>query len=122
MNRVRQPFNVNSIALAAASAALDDMEFVARSYAENLRGLRQLEEGARALGLDFIPSHGNFLTIRVAQGGKSAPEIYKRLLRRGVIVRPVGGAYQLPEHLRVTVGTVLENEKFLAALAASLRE
>jgi len=122
MNRVRQPFNVNSIALAAATAALDDMEFVARSYAENLRGLRQLEEGSRALGLDFIPSHGNFLTIRVAQGGKSAPEIYKRLLRRGVIVRPVGGAYQLPEHLRVTVGTVLENEKFLAALAASLRE
>jgi histidinol-phosphate aminotransferase len=118
MNRVRQPFNVNSIALAAASAALDDMEFVARSYAENLRGLRQLEEGSRARGLDFIPSHGNFLTIRVGK----APEIYKRLLRRGVIVRPVGGAYQLPEHLRVTVGTVLENEKFLAALAASLRE
>src|SRR5438128_8048650 len=118
MNRVRQPFNVNSIALAAATAALDDMEFVARSYAENLHGLRQLEEGARGLGLDFIASHGNFLTIRVGK----ALEIYKRLLRRGVIVRPVGGAYQLPEHLRVTVGTVLENEKFLAALAASLRE
>ncbi|HEY3076328.1 MAG TPA: histidinol-phosphate transaminase [Burkholderiales bacterium] len=118
MNRVRQPFNVNSIALAAATAALDDMEFVARSYAENLRGLRQLEEGSRGLGLDFIPSHGNFLTIRVGK----ALEIYKRLLRRGVIVRPVGGGYQLPEHLRVTVGTVLENEKFLAALAASIRE
>ncbi|HXJ08960.1 MAG TPA: histidinol-phosphate transaminase, partial [Burkholderiales bacterium] len=69
MNRVRQPFNVNSIALAAASAALDDMEFVARSYAENLQGLRQLEEGARRLGLDFIPSFGNFITVRVAQGG-----------------------------------------------------
>ena len=118
MNRVRQPFNVNSIALAAATAALDDMEFVGRSYAENLRGLRQLEDGANALGLDFIPSHGNFLTIRVGK----ALEVYKRLLRRGVIVRPVGGAYQLPEHLRVTVGTVLENEKFLAALASSMRE
>ena len=118
MNRVRQPFNVNSIALAAATAALDDMEFVARSYAENLHGMRQLEEGARNLGLDFIPSHGNFLTIRV---GKAA-EIFKRLLRRGVIVRPVGGAYQLPEHLRVTIGTAQENEKFLAALAASLKE
>src|SRR5258706_483226 len=93
---VRQPFNVNSIALAAASAALDDMEFVARSYAENLRGMRQLEEGAHKLGLDFIPSHGNFLALRV---GKAA-EIFKRLLRRGVIVRPVGGAYHLPEHLR----------------------
>src|SRR3954463_16356484 len=89
MNRVRQPFNVNSIALAAATAALDDMEFVARSYAENLQGLRYLEEGAQRLGLDFIPSYGNFLTIRVAQGGKSAAEIYKRLLRRSVIVRPI---------------------------------
>jgi histidinol-phosphate aminotransferase len=118
MNRVRQPFNVNSIALAAATAALDDMEFVARSYAENLRGLQQLEEGARGLGLDFIPSHGNFLTMRVGK----APEIFKRLLRRGVIVRPVGGPYQLPEHLRVTVGTAQENEKFLAALAASLKD
>jgi histidinol-phosphate aminotransferase len=118
LNRVRQPFNVNSLALAAASAALDDMEFVARSYAENLQGLRQLEEGAKRLGLDYIPSYGNFLTVRV---GKAA-EIYKRLLRRGVIVRPVGGAYQLPEHLRVTIGTPEENGRFLAALAASLRD
>jgi histidinol-phosphate aminotransferase len=121
MNRVRQPFNVNSIALAAAAAALDDMEFVARSYAENLQGLKQLEEGARALGLEFIPSHGNFITIRVAQGGKSGAEIYKRLLRRSVIVRPIAG-YGLPEHLRVTVGTAAENDKFLSAFSASLRE
>jgi histidinol-phosphate aminotransferase len=118
MNRVRQPFNVNSIALAAATAALDDMEFVARSYAENLQGLAQLQDGARALGLDYIPSFANFLTIRV---GKAA-EIYKRLLRRGVIVRPVGAGYGLPEHLRVTAGTAQENQKFLAALAASLKE
>jgi histidinol-phosphate aminotransferase len=118
MNRVRQPFNVNSLALVAAAAALDDMEFVARSYAENLRGMRQLEEGARGLRLEFIPSYGNFITIRV---GKAA-EVYKRLLRRGVIVRPVGGGYGLPEHLRVTVGTAEENEKFLRALAASLKE
>jgi histidinol-phosphate aminotransferase len=118
MNRVRQPFNVNSLALVAATAALDDMEFVARSYAENLRGMRQIEEGARRLGLDFIPSYGNFITIRVGK----APEIYKRLLRRSVIVRPVGGGYGLPEHLRVTIGTPEENEKFLGALAASLKE
>jgi len=118
MNRVRQPFNVNSIALAAAAAALDDMEFVARSYAENLQGLRAIEEGARGLGLDYIPSHGNFITLRVGKAG----DIYKRLLRRGVIVRPVGGGYGLPEHLRVTVGTAEENERFLAALAASLKE
>ncbi len=118
MNRVRQPFNVNSLALAAATAALDDMEFVAKSYAANLQGMRQLEEGARSLGLDYIPSFGNFLTIKV---GKAA-DVYKRLLRRGVIVRPVGGGYQLPEHLRVTIGTAEENQKFLAALAASLKD
>ena len=117
MNRVRQPFNVNSIALAAASAALEDMEFVAKSYAENLQGLRQLEEGAKALGVEYIPSFGNFLTLRVGKAG----EVYKRLLRRGVIVRPVGG-YELPEYLRVTVGTAAENDKFLAALGASLKE
>jgi histidinol-phosphate aminotransferase len=118
MNRVRQPFNVNSIALVAAAAALDDMEFVARSYAENLQGLRQLEEGSNSLGLEFIPSYGNFITVRVGR----AAEIYKRLLRRGVIVRPIGGGYGLPEHLRVTVGTAQENEKFLGALAASLKD
>jgi histidinol-phosphate aminotransferase len=118
MNRVRQPFNVNSIALTAAVAALDDMEFVARSYAENLQGMRQIEEGARALKLDFIPSFGNFVTVRV---GKAA-EVYKRLLRRGVIVRPIGGGYGLPEHLRVTIGTQQENDKFLGALAASLKD
>lgn len=118
MNRVRQPFNVNNVALAAAAAALDDMEFVARSYAENLQGMRQIEEGAARLGLDYIPSFGNFITVRV---GKAA-EVYKRLLKRGVIVRPVGGGYGLPEHLRVTIGTAQENEKFLAALTASLKD
>jgi histidinol-phosphate aminotransferase len=118
MNRVRQPFNVNSLALVAATAALDDMEFVARSYALNLQGMKQIEEGARGLGLNYIPSHGNFITVQV---GKAA-EIYKRLLRRGVIVRPVGGGYGLPEHLRVTIGTTEENERFLAALAGSLKE
>lgn len=117
MNRVRQPFNVNSIALSAAAAALDDMEFVAKSYAENRLGLKRIEEGARALGLEYIPSYGNFITVRV---GKAA-EVFKRLLKRGVIVRPVAG-YDLPEHLRITIGTPEENERFLTALAASLRE
>jgi histidinol-phosphate aminotransferase len=118
MNRVRQPFNVNSLALVAAAAALNDMEFVARSYAENLQGMRQIEDGAKTLGLEWIPSHGNFITIRVGK----ANEVFRRLLKRGVIVRPVGGGYQLPEHLRVTVGTAGENERFLAALSASLKE
>lgn len=118
LNRVRQPFNVNSLALAAAAAALDDMEFVARAYAENLSGLRQIEDGARALSLEFIPSHGNFITLRVGK----ANDVYRRLLKRGVIVRPVGGGYQLPEHLRITVGTPEENERFLVALGASLKD
>jgi len=118
MNRVRQPFNVNSIALTAACAALQDMEFVARSYAENLQGLRQLREGSERFGLAYIPSCANFLTIRVGK----AQEVYRRLLKRGVIVRPVGGGYELPEHLRVTVGTEAENERFLMALAASLKD
>ena len=118
MNRVRQPFNVNSIALSAATAALDDMEFVARSFAENLQGLRQVEEGATQLGLEWIPSYGNFITVRVGK----ANEIFRRLLKRGVIVRPVGGGYQLPEHLRITIGTARENERLLSALAASLKE
>jgi histidinol-phosphate aminotransferase len=117
MNRVRQPFNVNSIALAAAAAALDDMEFVARSYAENRAGMKRIEQGVTDLGLEFIPSFGNFITIRVGKAG----EIFKRLLKRGVIVRPVAG-YELPEHLRVSIGTPEENERFLTALAASLRE
>ncbi len=118
MNRVRQPFNVNSLALTAATAALDDMEFVARSYAGNLQGMRQIEDGARALGLEWIPSHGNFITLRVGK----ANEVYRRMLKRGVIVRPVGGGYQLPEHLRVTIGTPEENERFLSALGASLKD
>jgi histidinol-phosphate aminotransferase len=117
MNRVRQPFNVNNLALVAAAAALDDMEFVARSFADNLQGMRQIEEGASKLGLDWIPSHGNFIALRVGK----ANEVFKRLLKRGVIVRPVAG-YQLPEHLRVTIGTAAENERFLGALAASLKE
>ncbi len=117
MNRVRQPFNVNSIALTAAAAALDDLEFVARSYAENRSGMKRIEEGAAALGLEFIPSYGNFITIRVGKAG----EVFKRLLKRGVIVRPVAG-YELPEHLRVSIGTPEENERFLTALAASLRD
>jgi histidinol-phosphate aminotransferase len=117
MNRVRQPFNVNSLALAAAAAALDDMEFVAKSYAGNLQGMKQLAEGFRALALDYIPSHGNFVTVRV---GKAA-EVFKRLLRRGVIVRPVAG-YGMPEHLRITIGTAQENDRFLQALSASVKD
>jgi histidinol-phosphate aminotransferase len=112
LNRVRQPFNVNSIAQAAAAAALADSGHVARTVALNRAGLEQLEAGLHRLGLAFIPSVGNFLCVDV--GGPAGPA-YEALLREGVIVRPIG-AYGLPNHLRVTVGTADENERFLGAL------
>ena len=115
MNRVRQPFNVNSISLAAATAALDDSEFVRRSYDLNRAGMRQLTDGFERLGLQFIPSVGNFVSVEVGDGAG----VFRRLLERGVIVRPIGG-YGLPRHLRVTVGLESENERFLDALSQSL--
>lgn len=115
MNRVRQPFNVNSLALVAAAAALEDDEFIAHSFSKNLQGKQQIEEGAKKLGLKWIPSHGNFIAL----GVNEAQEIYRHLLKLGVIVRPLAG-YGMPEHLRVTIGKDEENDKFLDALASSL--
>ena len=110
-NRVRQPFNVNSLAQAAAVAALDDHAHVAHSRETNTAGLRQLADGFRARHLEFIPSVANFISVRVG----AAAQIYERLLRQGVIVRPVAN-YDMPEYLRVTVGRAAENTRFLAAL------
>jgi histidinol-phosphate aminotransferase len=115
MNRVRQPFNVNALAQAAAVAALADTAYVAESRALNTSGMRELMEGVRALGVSYIPSHANFLLIKVGD----AARVYQRLLEQGVIVRPVAG-YGLPEHLRVTVGLPAENRRFLDALAKAL--
>jgi histidinol-phosphate aminotransferase len=115
LNRVRQPFNVSSIAQAAALAALADTEYVAESVRLNHQGLAQLMQGLDALGIAYVPSHGNFLLIHVGD----AAAIYDRLLRQGVIVRPVGN-YKLPEHLRITVGLPAENTKFLDALQVAL--
>ena len=117
VNRVRAPFNVNSVGQAAAIAALDDADFIARSYDNNRAGMAQLIDGCKALGLDFIPSFANFLTIKVGD----AAAVFQKLLRQGVIVRPVGGGYEMPEHLRVTIGLPQENERFLAALAKALK-
>jgi histidinol-phosphate aminotransferase len=116
MNRVRQPFNVNHLAMVAACAALDDEAFIARSRAVNAQGLVQLEQGLRRLGLDFIASRGNFITVRV---GPEAGVIYERLLRAGIIVRPIAG-YGMPEHLRVTVGLPEHNARLLAELGRAL--
>ncbi len=115
LNRVRLPFNVNSLAQTAAVAALRDQDFVQRSRQVNDAGMRQLTQGFERLHLDYIPSVGNFVTVRVGDAGP----VYQRLLRQGVIVRPIG-AYGLPEHLRVTVGTEAENARFLQALQAAL--
>jgi histidinol-phosphate aminotransferase len=115
LNRVRLPFNVNSLAQTAAVAALRDQEFVQRSRRVNDEGMRQLIRGFERLRLATIPSVGNFITVRVGDAGP----VYQRLLRQGVIVRPVG-AYGLPEHLRVTIGVESENARFLQALEAAL--
>jgi histidinol-phosphate aminotransferase len=115
MNRVRQPFNVNHLAMVAACAALDDDEFIAKGRSLNAAGLEQLEEGFERLGLQYIPSFGNFVTVRVAD----AAGVYAALLREGVIVRPIAG-YGMPEHLRVTVGLPEHNARFLAALERAL--
>jgi histidinol-phosphate aminotransferase len=115
LNRVRQPFNVGSLALAAAEAALADEEFLAKSAELNRRGMRQLLEGFAALGLEWIPSAGNFITVRVG----NASAVNARLLKQGVIVRPIAG-YGMPEWLRVSIGLPEENARFLAALRSAL--
>jgi histidinol-phosphate aminotransferase len=116
LNRVRQPFNVNSLALAAACAALDDEDYLAHSRALNSAGMQQLQAGLEALGLGWIPSRGNFLAVDL---GREAAPINLALLREGIIVRPVGN-YGMPRHLRVTIGTAAENSRFLEALGKVL--
>ncbi len=115
MNRVRQPFNVNNLAIAAAVAALDDHLFVADSYELNRRGMEQIVAGLKRLGLEHIPSHGNFVTFKAGDGAAAN----QKLLQQGVIVRPIGG-YGLPEWLRVTIGSEPENARFLDALEKAL--
>jgi histidinol-phosphate aminotransferase len=116
LNRVRQPFNVNSLALAAAEAALEDQEHIRMSVQLNREGMAQLVAGCDTLGLAYIPSVGNFLTIDL---GRPAGPVDQALLREGCITRPVSN-YGLPNHLRVTVGLPEENERFLVALARVL--
>jgi histidinol-phosphate aminotransferase len=112
LNRVRQPFNVNTMALAAACAALKDADFIRRAVEVNSSGMAQLETGFREMGLEFIPSVGNFITVDV---GRPGPEVDQALLRQGCIVRPVAN-YGLPNHLRVSIGLPEENARLLAAM------
>jgi histidinol-phosphate aminotransferase len=111
LNRARLPFNVNMIAAIAGCAALEDQQHIQRSVINNKQGMVQLESGLKDLGLTFIPSLGNFITVNVE---RNALEIYQQFLYQGVIVRPLG-AYQMPTYLRVTIGTPEQNHRFLAA-------
>lgn len=116
INRLRHPFNANLLALVAAEAALDDQAFVSQSIANNTTGLKQLIAGFEAMDLSYIPSVGNFISVDVKANGN---EIYQALLRKGVIVRPVAN-YNLPTHLRITVGQEDQNQRALTALAEVL--
>ena len=116
LNRVRQPFNNNTLALVAAEAALGDEEHLQQTVNVNVLGMQQLTDGFKELKLEWIPSAGNFVLVDLRQAGQP---IYDALLRKGVIVRPVGN-YELPTHLRISIGTKEENKQFLKALTEIL--
>ena len=116
IQRVRQPFNVNAPAQWAALAALDDVEHVNRSLDVNRQGMDYLQGEFHRLGLEFVPSCANFILVRVGKG----QEIFQQLLKQGIIVRSMGG-YKFPAHVRVTVGTMAENRKFIEALEKVIR-
>jgi histidinol-phosphate aminotransferase len=116
LNRVRQPFNVNSIALAAATAALKDREFLDKTITLNRTGMEQMEAGLKEFGLEYIPSVGNFICIDT---GRSGVEVDRELLPAGCITRPVAN-YGLPHHLRVSIGLPEENRRFLEAIQEAL--
>ena len=116
LNRVRQPFNCNALALVAAEAALDDDDHLEYCRDLNAAGLAQVAEGLEQLGLSYIPSVGNFISFDC---GREAAPIYEALLREGVILRPIA-AYGMPNHLRVSIGQPEENERFIDALGQVL--
>ncbi len=116
MNRVRQPFNVNSLAQAAAIAALDDLEHLKRTLENNMAGLDYLYGAIAALGFEYVPAEANFFLIKVGNGKK----VYEDLLKKGVIVRPMAG-YNMPEYIRVSVGLPEENRRFIEALSDAAR-
>lgn len=116
LNRVRQPFNTNLLAQAAALASLDDHAHVEKSVAMNNAGKSYLMQALDAAGLSYLPSMGNFLAINLK---RDAQPVYDALLRKGVIVRPVA-SYKMPEYLRVTIGNEQQNQRFMTALLESL--
>ncbi len=118
LNRVRQPFNVNSLAQVAALAALSDEAFIAESVSVNRAGMEQLVAGVEALGLSYIPSVGNFLCVDF---GRDAAPVDQALLRRGCITRPLAN-YGMPNHLRISIGLEAENARLLESLREVMHE
>jgi len=115
LEKVRQPFNINSIAQAGALAALDDADYIRKTRENNARGLKYLEAAFRRLGLKYVPSSANFILVRVDEG----QHVFVEMQKLGVIVRPME-PYQLPEWIRITVGTPEENERCVGALKKAL--
>jgi histidinol-phosphate aminotransferase len=116
LEKIRQPFNINSLAQAAALAALDDEAHVKKTRQNNVKGRKFLEKGLSAMRVEFVPSAANFILAKVGAGR----EVFEQLQRRGVITRPMGG-YQLPEWIRLSVGTPAENRRCVKALRQILR-
>jgi histidinol-phosphate aminotransferase len=120
MNRIRQPFNVNSLAQAAAIAALNDKAFLQKGAENNAQGYQQLIAAFEEMGLEYVPSFGNFVLVRVGDDDQAGARVNLALLKQGVIVRPVGG-YGLPQWLRISIGLPQENETFIEALKRALK-
>ena len=119
MNRLRQPFNVNSLAQAAAIAALQDDDFLKKSAEINAQGYRQLTTAFDQMGIAYVPSVGNFVLFRAGDDENAGAKVNLALLKQGIIVRPVGN-YGLPQWLRVSIGLPEENEAFIIALKSVL--
>ena len=115
VNQVRAPFNVNQFAQVGAVAALQDQSFVEQGVALNRQEMAKMIAAFNQLGLDYIPSYGNFVCVEFPDNKASATEINTALLHKGVIVRPVGN-YKMPNHLRISIGSETENSHFLSAL------
>jgi histidinol-phosphate aminotransferase len=119
LNRIRQPFNVNSLAQAAAIAALNDREFLEKSAKLNAEGYRQVTQAFDAMDLEYVPSYGNFVLVRVGSDDGAGARVNLALLKQGIIVRPVAN-YGLPQWLRISIGLPEENAVFIAALKKAL--
>jgi histidinol-phosphate aminotransferase len=119
MNRVRQPFNVNLVALAGATAALNDDAYIAQSVENNRAGMQQLLAAFAKLALDHIPSYGNFVCVKIGSAHRTAA-VNNALQQQGVIVRPIAG-YAMPEYLRISIGLPQENARFIEALEKALQ-